>query len=265
MQTRSDEDRPGRVGGPVAPGHELQEREEERRRGRRRRRGAAVGERRRTRPWRSALARSSSRRQPGRSFSMASRCSEIEDVARLRPFDGVEVGDVPGVERVDGLPGEVHPGAARAHRFLVRRRREDVQAPPGTGTGRAYRVGGGVFRPQPPTPPYVRFRIRRFTRSTPVVDALPEGSRDPFVQRGGRHRLVHVAGPGVPPGTTAVVGRRGGTSLAPVPDGTVRGAGSGPLPLPPDDPAQFPPNPLVQILEHPFDFRQSVVAPPSPG
>jgi hypothetical protein len=39
-----------------------------------------------------------------------------------------------------------------------------------------YRVAGGGCPPQAPTPPYVPFGIRRFTKSTRVFDALQEGS-----------------------------------------------------------------------------------------
>ena len=45
-----------------------------------------------------------------------------------------------------------------------------------TITSQSNRVGGGPYGPQPPTPPYVPFGIRRFMQDTQGVDALPEDS-----------------------------------------------------------------------------------------
>jgi hypothetical protein len=41
--------------------------------------------------------------------------------------------------------------------------------------GRRNRVGGGPYGPQPPTPPYVPFGIRRFMQDLQGVDILQEG------------------------------------------------------------------------------------------
>ena len=48
--------------------------------------------------------------------------------------------------------------------------------PPDPSIAPRHRVGGGPYGPQPPTPPYVPFGIRRFMQDTQGVDALPEDS-----------------------------------------------------------------------------------------
>ena len=67
-----------------------------------------------------------------------------------------------------------HRSPCRASRGLgmLRARRTSWREPmPG-----ADRVGGGVTPRRPPTPPYVRFRIRRFTKPSASVDGVREGS-----------------------------------------------------------------------------------------
>ena len=75
--------------------------------------------------------------------------------------------------------------------------------------------------------------------------------------------LVHMAGPGVPPGTEAIVRRGRGTRLVQATLPELLEPGSWPSPLAPEQHAQSPSDPLVQFFEDPFHVRQpEVVAPP---
>ena len=75
--------------------------------------------------------------------------------------------------------------------------------------------------------------------------------------------IVHVTGPGTPPGTETVVGRltcalRRKTSLP-----QSCGARGWSFPLPPEGAAQPAPQPAVQFLENPFRFRQPEIGDPA--
>ena len=74
-------------------------------------------------------------------------------------------------------------------------------------------------------------------------------------QHGGGHDLVHVTRPGIPPRPTAVIGRRTGTRLAETVPAKFAESRPWALPLTPHDAAQFPTQPLVEILEARLDLR----------
>ena len=113
------------------------------------------------------------------------------------------------------------------------------------------------------TPPDVPFGIWRF-RLIRSEDAVPtEGSAIPSLPALWRTGLGHMPG-GVPPRAPP----DGGTGVRSL---TVQscldqpgGAGSPTLPLPPDDDAQLPSDPLFQRLQGRFHFRQAVIRHPAP-
>src|SRR5271167_4330313 len=72
-----------------------------------------------------------------------------------------------------------------------------------------------------------------------------------------------MAGPGVPPGAMSVHGGRPGASLVKTPLHQAQGTGTRPFPLPPQDAAQFAPQPAVEFLEYPFGLRQPEVLDPA--
>ena len=80
----------------------------------------------------------------------------------------------------------------------------------------------------------------------------------------GRDGLVHVARPGVPPGTSAVVGRDLCAGLFESKLAEFLDPGAWLFPLAPQDAAQFPTQPFIQFLEAPFDLSQPEVRRPAP-
>src|SRR5262249_39385574 len=90
-----------------------------------------------------------------------------------------------------------------------------------------------------------------------------EGRQTELREEGGAIGIVHVAGPGIPPGAVAVGGRPPcPLRIEPALHQALE-ACPWPLPLAPKDPAQFAPHPAVEFLEHPFGLRQPEVLQPA--
>ena len=77
------------------------------------------------------------------------------------------------------------------------------------------------------------------------------------------HRLVHVVGSGVPPGSSAIESRLPGTILHQSMSAEFLEPGPWPLPLLPQNASQLPSNPLVQVFKDSLHLRQPEVGNPA--
>ena len=85
-----------------------------------------------------------------------------------------------------------------------------------------------------------------------------------LAQVGNRYGLIHMTRTGVPPWAPTIIGRYSstvGVESSPVKFPSTR---TGPLPLSPQDTAQFPTHPLVEFLKAVPDIRHPVVGYPTP-
>src|SRR5712671_2006392 len=116
------------------------------------------------------------------------------------------------------------------------------------------RVGGSLLAPPSHTT----------VRTVPYTAVLLEERDQPeLFEEGPSEGVVHVAGPGVPPGTVSIVGGRRCPSRVETPLHQALRAGARPFPLPPQDAAQLAPQPAVEFLEDPFCLRQPEVLDPA--
>ena len=77
------------------------------------------------------------------------------------------------------------------------------------------------------------------------------------------NRLIHVGGPGVPPRTSAVVGRAVGTIRVQAQGHQTALASERSLPLPPQDAAQPAPQPFIQAHEGDLHLAELEVGDPA--
>ena len=101
------------------------------------------------------------------------------------------------------------------------------------------------------------------SRTIEVAVQSDEGWQTELREEGCAIGVVHVAGPGIPPRATAVIGRP--PCPLPIEPALHQALEACPwsFPLTPENAAQFAPHPAVKLLEHPFGLRQPEVLQPA--
>ena len=91
-----------------------------------------------------------------------------------------------------------------------------------------------------------------------------EADQNQFPQCRGRHGLVHVAGPGVPPGTSAIVSRCGRTLRGYASPNEFLPPCQWSLPLPPENRSHLAANPFTELIKTRLYLCHPVICYPAP-